>query len=107
MYIWVSISSSVRGEDPTEVFGDPVPHTDKDGKECYQPGSDPEEKYIPSKLEIQQSETMVYHSLHWLKWHFMLERLWYVPNAEDCGLFTQKLSSHNPPIPCFFKHLPP
>ena len=40
----------LRGEDPVEVFGDPAPHTEEDGKEHYQLGSDPEEKYMPCKL---------------------------------------------------------
>ena len=36
---------------PIESFGDPVPYTDDDGKEHYRLGEDPDEKYMPSKLE--------------------------------------------------------
>ena len=36
---------------PIESFGNPVPYTDDDGKEHYCLGEDPDEKYMPSKLE--------------------------------------------------------
>ena len=37
----------LRGEDPIIVFGYPVPYAYEDGKEHYQLGSDPQEKYMP------------------------------------------------------------
>ena len=42
---------SVRGKENTENFGDPILHNDDEGNEHYHQGEDPEEKFIPSKLE--------------------------------------------------------
>ena len=36
---------------PLNHFGDLVPYTDENGKEHYHLGEDPDEKYMPSKLE--------------------------------------------------------
>ena len=41
----------VRGKENIENFGDPIPHYDDEGNEHYHQGEDPEEKFIPSKLE--------------------------------------------------------
>ena len=40
----------VRGKEKIESFGDPIPHDDE-GNKHYHQGEDPEEKFIPSKLE--------------------------------------------------------
>ena len=40
----------LRGEPPS-ALGDPVPYTDEEGTTHYKQGSDPEENYMPSKLE--------------------------------------------------------
>lgn len=37
--------------DPIEMFGDPVPYQDDDNTEHYPLGENPEQKYMPSKLE--------------------------------------------------------
>ena len=41
----------VRGKEKIESFGDPILHIDDEGKKHYHQGEDPEEKFIPSKLE--------------------------------------------------------
>ena len=41
----------VKGKEKTESFGDPIPHNDDESNEYYHQGKDPEEKFIPSKLE--------------------------------------------------------
>ena len=40
----------LRGDEPTPL-GDPVPFIDDEGITYYKQGDDPEETYIPSKLE--------------------------------------------------------
>ena len=40
----------LRGDEPTPI-GDPVPFTDEEGITYYKQGDEPEETYIPSKLE--------------------------------------------------------
>ena len=44
-------SFSCRGKEKVESFGDPIPHNDDKCNKHYQQGEDPEEKFIPSKLE--------------------------------------------------------
>ena len=41
----------VKGKEKIESFGDPIPYNDDEGNKHYHQGEDPEEKFIPSKLE--------------------------------------------------------
>ena len=41
----------VRGKEKIESYGDPIPQNDEEGNKHYHQGEDPEEKFIPSKLE--------------------------------------------------------
>ena len=41
----------VRGKEKIESFGDSILHIDDEGNKHYHQGEDPEEKFIPSKLE--------------------------------------------------------
>ena len=47
----LAFSFSCRGKEKVESFGDPIPHNDDKCNEHYQQGEDPQEKFIPSKLE--------------------------------------------------------
>ena len=47
----LAFSFSCRGKEKVESFGDPIPHNDEKCNEHYQQGEDPQEKFIPSKLE--------------------------------------------------------
>ena len=51
----------LRGDAPSPL-GDPVPYTREDGVTHYQLGTDPEEKFLPSKLEDITKQVMAWIS---------------------------------------------